>query len=41
MNKITKKLKGLIYKAYESTKNSTEILKFCGNWFKTGGVAPV
>ena len=37
MNKITKNLKSLIYKAFESNKNSTEILKICGNWFKTGG----
>ena len=26
-----------MYKAFESNKNSTEISKICGNWFKFGG----
>lgn len=37
MNKITKKLKCLVYKAFKGKKKSTEILKIYGNWFKTGG----
>jgi len=31
-------MKVLIYKALNSNKNSTEILKICGNWFNPGGV---